>query len=294
MNVFVIHSGADYIEVSGKIEALHRKNFQFNAMVLENTNVFWKFTARAKIRKSQMIVFYLGKNSHQSPYIGWELETAMKYKKPIYVIKLDKEYKDHPVLKVTDKYSAMSYDYGKEIDEETLLNIVSKYEDGNYEIFNEDPEKLDQSVLLEQYKIFLQTSEDLVTRRQNVNNFYISINSALIALFSAMFAIDMDNKYRIYIGFLLTLVGIILSVAWIRTLVSYGNLNSAKMKIITGIEKKLPVSLYDAEWAALSDRLNKKKYISFTDNEKSIPRIFIIAYLMIMIGLLYVFTRYPM
>lgn len=50
------------------------------------------------------------------------------------------------------------------------------------------------------------------------------------------------------------------------------------MKIISSIEKYLPASLYDAEWAALSDKLNKKQYVSFTDNEKQIPRIFIIIY----------------
>lgn len=75
------------------------------------------------------------------------------------------------------------------------------------------------------------------------------------------------------------MVGVILSVSWTKLLSSYGNLNGSKMKIISYIEKQLPVSLYDAEWEALSDRLNKKKYVSFTDSEKRIPILFIAVYI---------------
>ena len=61
-------------------------------------------------------------------------------------------------------------------------------------------------------------------------------------------------------------------------LASYGDLNSSKMKIISYIERQLPASLYDAEWAALSDKLNKRKYVSFTNSEKKVPLLFIIVY----------------
>ena len=213
----------------------------------------------------------------------------MKYNKPIYTIKLDERFENHPALKLTDSYSGEEDFYSKNKTEEELLEIISKYESGDYNIFNNLPEETDKGILLEQYKSFLQTSEDLVSRRQNVNNFYISINSALIAVFSAMFAFELSAFYRMIIGVLFSLVGIILSVSWIKILVAYGNLNGSKMKIISGIEKQLPASLYDAEWAALSDRLNKKKYVSFTDNEKNIPKIFICIYAIVIIMLVFLF-----
>lgn len=57
-------------------------------------------------------------------------------------------------------------------------------------------------------------------------------------------------------------------------------LNSAlQMKIISYIEKQLPASLYDAEWAALSDKLNKRKYVSFTNSEKRVPVLFVVVYI---------------
>ena len=105
----------------------------------------------------------------------------------------------------------------------------------------------------------------------------------IIAIFSALFAFDLSSNVRALSGIIFSAVGIVLSAAWIKMLVAYGNLNSCKMKIISGIEKQLPASLYDAEWAALSDKLNKKRYVSFTDNEKRIPVIFIVIYSIILI-----------
>ena len=50
------------------------------------------------------------------------------------------------------------------------------------------------------------------------------------------------------------------------------------MKVIHLIEEQLPVALYDVEWRIMSDKLNNKKYVSFTNREKRIPRIFAYVY----------------
>lgn len=258
MNIFVIHSGGDIDMVNESIAGLKRKTFQLNALVLKNGNAFWKLEAAAKIKKSQMVVFFIGENSHKSPYIGWEIRTAIKHNKPIYTILLGEGNKSHPALELYDSFSGQKRNYDMRMTFDELSEMINNYVSGDYKMFNEDPEKSDKKILLEQYKIFLNTSEDLVARRQNVNNFYISINSALVTLFSVLFTLNMEEKYRLLAALLFVVVGIVLSVSWIKTLVAYGNLNSSKMKIISSMEKNLPVSLYDAEWAALSDRLNKK------------------------------------
>jgi hypothetical protein len=91
-------------------------------------------------------------------------------------------------------------------------------------------------------------------------------------------AIEIDFVYKLFLTLLFSGVGLVLATSWIKILVSYGNLNSSKMTIIRSIEKQLPASLYDAEWQALSDKLNKSKYVSFTQNEARIPMIFIGIY----------------
>lgn len=239
---------------------------------------FWKIDAARKIKNAQMVLFFVGENSHKSPYIAWELRQAQKAKKPVYTVFLDQDYPRHNALRYRDHFSGeyRYYDQIKKLEE--VSKLLTNYQKGDYPIFNQPVDQIDKTLLLEQYKVFLQTSEDLVLRRQNVNNFYISINSAIIAIFSALVAFDLSGDVRYFIAILFCFVGIVLSVAWIKILVAYGNLNSSKMKIISSIEKHLPASLYDAEWAALSDKLNKKRYVSFTDNEKRIPCIFIVIY----------------
>lgn len=285
MNVFVIHSTKDEEEVEKHILNLKRKAYNINTLLLKNGNCFWKLSANSKIKKAQIVLFFLGKESHLSPYIGWELSQAIKHKKPIYTIKLDENNICHEATTVEDEYSGAEKQYDQIINPCDLIDVINNYEKGIYDIFNQNVDEIDKNVLLEQYKAFLQTSEDLVSRRQSVNSFYISISSALIALFSALFAFEIPMVYRVLIGIMFSMVGAVLSWSWIKMLAAYGNLNGSKMKIISSIEKQLPASLFDAEWEALSDKLNKKRYVSFTDGEKVIPKIFMIIYLFIFIVL---------
>lgn len=49
------------------------------------------------------------------------------------------------------------------------------------------------------------------------------------------------------------------------------------------LEERLPARLYENEWAVMSDKLNNKKYVSFTDSEKRIPKLFLAIYLLTVI-----------
>lgn len=317
MDAFVIHSGADKDLVSLKLSELKRISHNFNPLLLKSgkskeegeegvkTEVetdnfqppkkkleipFWKIEAGKKIKKAQMIIFFVGRESHTSSNIDWEIKTAMRHGKPIFTIKLNDNFELNKVLTVTNKFSGQNESYDKKYSFEEFKVLIKEYEGGDYKVFNQDIDAIDKSLLLEQYKVFLQTSEDLVSRRQNVNNFYITINSALIAAFGLVWALDILAVYKFFVGISLSAVGIILSVSWIKLLTSYGDLNSSKMKIINCIEKQLPASLYDAEWAALSDKLNKRKYVSFTNSEKRVPILFIVVYICVSIcGIAFLF-----
>lgn len=283
MNVFVIHSGADYDATNGIISTLKKKVYSLNTLILKNGSCFWKLDASQKIKKAQMVLFVVGENSHKSPYIAWEIKEAIKFKKPIYILKLNEENQLHDALLVEDGFSKEKQNYGKVVTVEELSNVIKSYDAGDYGLFNGAPGELNQDALLEQYKLFLQTSEDLVSRRQNVNSFYISISSAIVAIMGFLFAMDLGRMSELIIGFAFCIVGIILSISWSKSLACYGNLNSSKMKIISSIEKQLPLSLFDAEWAALSDKLNKKKYVSFTESEQTIPRLFGLLYCIVIV-----------
>lgn len=279
MDIFIIHSGCDKAKVDEIILNIKKTAFSFNALVLGNGGKLWKNSAKKKIKKAQMIVFFVGEESHLSPNIDWEIQTAIKFKKPIYTVKLHESYIINKSLQTVNDFSEEREYYSTDITLEGIEKVIKDYDSGNYKVFNQSVDSLDKDILLEQYKLFLQTSEDLVARRQNANNFYISVNSALMGVWGMIWALNILPLYKFFIGLLISMVGVILSLSWIKLLSSYGNLNGSKMKIISYIEKQLPVSLYDAEWEALSDRLNKKKYVSFTDSEKRIPILFIAVYI---------------
>jgi hypothetical protein len=254
--------------------------------MLKNGGIFWKIDAKKKIKKSQMVIFFVGENSHLSENIDWEIHTAIKFKKPIYTIKLKEEFQLNTSLEVTDSFSGQKTLYSKSSDFESITKLIKNHESGEYKVFNQDLDSIDKGLLFEQYKMFLQTSEDLVSRRQSVNNFYISINSALMTALGIILALNIQTAYKSLAGAILSVVGIILSISWIKLLSSYGDLNGSKMKIISYIERQLPASLYDAEWAALSDKLNKRKYVSFTNSEKRVPLLFIIVYICVFLGVI--------
>ena len=134
---------------------------------------------------------------------------------------------------------------------------------------------MDPDVLIEQYKIFSQTAENLMERRQSVNSFYISANTALITIGGTIFAIGEGNFIpKILVICALALPGFLLNYSWYKMLQTYYINNQGKIKVLSLIEQKLAVSLYDAEWKVMKNRYSKKKYVSFTDNEKKLPFIF--------------------
>ena len=129
----------------------------------------------------------------------------------------------------------------------------------------------------------MNTSEELVKRRQSVSNFYITINSAIITLFTSFVAIfsslSSEGSIISIIGLIIFLsVGIVLCVSWMNIINSYGRLNSAKMKVISAIENYMLLNIYDSEWKVQSKKIGNKRYKSFTSIEKDIPKIFIFVY----------------
>ena len=123
MNAFVIHSGADLDEASSIIAALKQKSYSLNTLILKNGNCFWKIDASKKIKKSQLVLFVVGENSHKSPYIGWEIKEAIKYDKPIYILKLREDYILHDALFTEDSYTKEKRNYGRISTMEEIANL---------------------------------------------------------------------------------------------------------------------------------------------------------------------------
>jgi len=134
--------------------------------------------------------------------------------------------------------------------------------------------------LLEMYKTYIEMADRISSRRQSYNNYFMTINTVLVSLVSYLhLGIKTDN----YFYFLIALSGMILCFIWFRMIKSYKGLNSGKFKIVHLLEKKLPVSPYDAEWEAVGRGKDHSLYHSLTHVEMFVPWVFLGLYFMVFI-----------
>ena len=157
------------------------------------------------------------------------------------------------------------------------------------------------SIVFEQYKMFVDTSEKLVARRQTANRFFFSANALTISAMGVGIGLidgDENRTGLIALGiFVLSLVGILFCVAWARLVNSFAQLNTGKFKVIHEIEKMMPIALFAAEWYVLGEGKDPKRYKSSTDIEMVVPKIFMGLYVLVaawplVLGLLWLLRTY--
>ena len=165
-----------------------------------------------------------------------------------------------------------------------------KLNSDGYDFYIEDEiDKTDKPKRMEdlvaQYQTYVQTSEAIIERRQAISSFYVGVNTTIITaittIISILVGIDMLSNKPLSIGIIMlvsSFLGIILNSNWYLQLESYGKLNSAKMKVISALEKHMPANIFDTEWRVMSSKIGGKKYRSFTNIEKTVPMTFSIIF----------------
>lgn len=135
-------------------------------------------------------------------------------------------------------------------------------------------------VLMEQYKLFVDTSERLVARRQVVNAFFLSVNTLALSAIGLV-AKEVQTSPLVAIGVVaISIAAIMLCVAWKTLVRSYAQLNRGKFAVIDRLEDRLPAALFRAEWAALGAGKDPKSYKPFTYTEAVVSNIFMVIYVL--------------
>ena len=138
--------------------------------------------------------------------------------------------------------------------------------------------------LFKQYKIYLQMTDNLIHRRTIANNFFLSINTGLLAALGYLFNLGINdpttNSWWIIVG---SVGGILFAYTWLRIVTSYKQLSRGKWKIIHEVERKLPLAMHEVEWKVLGEGKDKSLYKPLTDVEKYVPMIFIGIYSILII-----------
>jgi hypothetical protein len=133
----------------------------------------------------------------------------------------------------------------------------------------------------ELYKLMVSTSEALVGRRQAVNTFFLTMNGLLLTAVGLFLRTGPHGHLRLQAAAILVLAiaGAALCAAWRTLIISFGQLNTGKFKIINTMERELAASIFTAEWEALERGENPKVYRSFTSREIYVPIAFGLLYL---------------
>jgi hypothetical protein len=152
---------------------------------------------------------------------------------------------------------------------------------------------------LEIYKLYVEMADRISARRQTANSFFLTINTAIIALLGyVQFGAYLGEKMGIESSpidefyWIISTLGMILCVLWYLLVRSYKELNTAKFIVIQHIEKNLPLAPYEAEWEALGRGHTHRLYKPFTHIEMWIPWVFFVlnlvnlaAFLKVSLGL---------
>jgi len=124
--------------------------------------------------------------------------------------------------------------------------------------------------LLEQYKVFVETEERLVSRRQEENRFFLSVNALVLTVLSFLLQQGVSDRASWAGVFVLGVAGLTLCFAWHTIIASYRTLNQAKFDVINSFEAALPARMFGAEWEAAQ----ALSYQPFTKIERIVPLIF--------------------
>jgi hypothetical protein len=137
-----------------------------------------------------------------------------------------------------------------------------------------------QAAILEQYKIYVEMTDRVSSRRGLTNTFFLTLNTLVFTLFGVLWK---DRPGRIST---LALVPLLIAAlgqcaTWWFMVLSYRQLNRGKFKVIGLLEERLPASPYwSAEWKALKKGKDPWVYLPLTYAEQVVPALFAVIYLL--------------
>ena len=115
-----------------------------------------------------------------------------------------------------------------------------------------EPQAKDNSTLLfEQYKVYIDSLNQVGTQHSQTRAFYVSIVSALLVFLSFLGSKNVNLAMGIPGQYAVSILGIILCFAWHIQLRSYRKLYRVKFTILREMEKQLPFPVFEREWTEL-------------------------------------------
>ena len=146
-------------------------------------------------------------------------------------------------------------------------------------LFPSGVDRLQPGELLDQYRMYVDTMEKVVSRRQVTASFFLSLNGLLLTGLGLCLRAIAPTPLAAGSGAVVSLVGAAVCVVWRRLMQYYAQLNASKFEVIHAYEKHLPSAPFCAEWVALGEGKNSRKYVSFARTERRVSSILVYLYI---------------
>ncbi len=135
-----------------------------------------------------------------------------------------------------------------------------------------------KSDLLEQYKLYVQSTENNSTRRVASSRYLLTLNAAIVALYGLQSTTFGESYWALFIP----LVGLPSAVLWHQIIKSFRNLNTVKFGLIHEIEQHLPAAPFRYEWH-VTEQGKGKVYNPVTHIERWLPLGFALLHMVLTI-----------
>jgi hypothetical protein len=133
--------------------------------------------------------------------------------------------------------------------------------------------------LYDQYRLFIEMTDRMHQRRQQLVNWFLTLNTGFITAIGVL--VEKEINLILIAG--LAFIGVSICVIWRKLLKSYKQIKCGRFQVIHEIEEKLPLQLFKAEWEALKEGKDFKTYEPVTQLEQSIPMVFGAAYILVVL-----------
>lgn len=248
MQVFLVHRFASRRAAVSLVKSIARKGgIVLRPVVLDSSGgEAWKSAALSGISECEAVAVFDLTACMESENAAWEIEKARELNKPL--ILLDP----------------------KKPDEDELKKLYALYhDDEEFNSFFQEDGKDTQTL----YKMMVDSSEQLIQRRQRMNAFFITAIGSLLAIAGALakFGTVKSPAVSLLVMAGFGIIGLLLCNSWRNLIDNYGKLNAAKFRVILKLERSLSAQIYSAEWAALGKGRRPQKYQSFTSTENLVP-----------------------
>lgn len=135
------------------------------------------------------------------------------------------------------------------------------------------------SEVKELYKTAVEMADRISARRGQANQFYLTLQTLLLGAPAIFETVGTGSGIDPLRSFLLSIIGIVISITWWLQLRSYRDLNRAKFMVINSIEADhFTVKPFSLEWEALQkDPISgwRSRYAELGTVERLVPFIFL-------------------